>query len=763
VPDTPTWSTQQLAEFLAAVSATGDEAAAGRVAVERAAEALEAEVAAIVRPGQVDASVGYPADAVPVKQLIAAAGGADEPLDVPGLGTCVVVSAPLEDVSGSRLLVGRPDGFDRDEQVLLQSMARVLSLSQRALRVLENERALREESEMQSEENLVLLGRLTERKALLERISEAQRAIVRRVDCQEVLEVIVAGAAAHVRGGSAFIRLLNPDDPSAMSIVAASGIAPEALDAVRHQPVGRGASGAAIESGELVVINDYGNDSLANRRSAQHGVTAAMAAPVYRQGRVVGSLAVASYEPRRDYRDAEREAVLAFAEVASIALTDAAMVDEAFHRAFHDPLTGLANRALFLDRLEHGLTLAEREQRFPYVLFLDLDGFKTVNDSLGHAAGDELLVAVAERLRLALRPSDTVARFGGDEFAVLLERAGGATEVAGVAARVLAELSMPFAVGRREVSVTASVGIALATASGEEVLRNADLAMYSAKAAGRGRYELFVPEMHAELVDRLDLEADLRTALEAEQFVLHYQPIVDLGQGAVVAMEALIRWQHPVRGLVPPCEFVPLAEETQLIREIGRWVLREACAQAASWQAEHGRLGIQVNLSSVQLQYESIVEDVAGALQASGLDPSDLVLEITETVLMSDTAAAIATLERLKQLGVRLAVDDFGTGYSSLQYLDGFPLDCLKMAKPFVDRLRGESSGGALAQVIIDLGESLGLEVVAEGIETSDQLDRLLDLGCRYGQGFLLARPAPAEAIGELLAGRPASAMVSPR
>jgi EAL domain-containing protein (putative c-di-GMP-specific phosphodiesterase class I) len=276
--------------------------------------------------------------------------------------------------------------------------------------------------------------------------------------------------------------------------------------------------------------------------------------------------------------------------------------------------------------------------------------------------------------------------------------------------------------------------------------------MYRAKAAGRNGYQVFAPAMHAEVVDRIELEADLRNAVEAGEFIIHYQPIVELSSGTMAFAEALIRWDHPRRGLVPPCDFIPLAEETYLIRDIGHWVLFEACRQAASWEAEHGRIGVSVNLSAVQLEHADIVPTVAAALEESGLDPGDLVLELTETVLMRDTSAIVDTLHSLKQLGVRLALDDFGTGYSSLQYLGGFPLDWLKMAKPFVDGLRGDAPGHALAKVIADLGESIGVAVVAEGIEVGEQYDRLVDLGCRYGQGFLLARPAPADAIGELLA-----------
>jgi EAL domain-containing protein (putative c-di-GMP-specific phosphodiesterase class I) len=306
--------------------------------------------------------------------------------------------------------------------------------------------------------------------------------------------------------------------------------------------------------------------------------------------------------------------------------------------------------------------------------------------------------------------------------------------------------------GGRAVSVTASIGIATGTSRADDVLRNADVAMYRAKAGGKGRYEVFEPQMHVDLLERLEIEQDLSRALERDEFILHYQPVVELDSGEIVAVEALVRWQHPERGLVPPMSFIPLAEETGLIVPLGRWVLNEACRQAVRWREGHGPVTITVNLSGVQLEQPGLVDEVAAALRDSGLEPERLVLEITETVLMHDDEATIDTLRRLKALGVRLAVDDFGTGYSSLQYLRGFPLDILKVAKSFVDGLDGTGDDGtALARAIIDLGGSFDLDVVGEGIELAEQRDALVELGCRLGQGFLFARPGDAATIAAQL------------
>jgi diguanylate cyclase (GGDEF)-like protein len=479
------------------------------------------------------------------------------------------------------------------------------------------------------------------------------------------------------------------------------------------------------------------------------GVHAAMAAPVREEGRVVGSIVVASRRPGRHHGPEDQEALLAFAEHASLALTDARMVRTALHQAFHDPLTDLPNRALFVDRLELGLSRVRRSKSKLAVLFLDIDRFKIVNDSLGHAAGDELLQEVASRLVASIRPGDTAARFGGDEFAILLEDIDGRDGAEHVALRILGALRAPLSVAGRDVFISASIGIAMHAQTAGDMIRDADLAMYRAKAEGKGRHAVFEPSMHVAVVERADLEADLQRVIERDQLVLHYQPIVALGNRAIIGVEALVRWRHPTRGLVSPEAFIPLAEEMQVMGELGRWILSEACREVAGWRALRP-LRLSVNLSAVQLHSaDALASDVADALAESGLSPEALVLEITETALMRDVTETILSLRALKELGVLLAVDDFGTGYSSLDYLRRFPIDMLKIDKAFVDDLG--AGDATLAQAIIDLGESFDLQVVAEGVEHESQRQRLLELGCSYGQGYHFSPPMPAGEMHILL------------
>jgi diguanylate cyclase (GGDEF)-like protein/PAS domain S-box-containing protein len=434
--------------------------------------------------------------------------------------------------------------------------------------------------------------------------------------------------------------------------------------------------------------------------------------------------------------------------------------DQLVHEAYHDSLTQLANRALFRDRVASALRDRADDTEVT-VLFLDLDGFKEVNDSLGHLAGDQLLVQVADRLRASVREQDMVARFGGDEFAVLIESPAGDTDDAeAVARRIVEMLDEPFTGEARDIHIQASVGLATVslldaaeTDGAEQLMRNADLAMYKAKSAGGNAYVTYDPEMLAGLVARLELEADLRVALDRGQLRLHYQPTVDLATNEVVGFEALVRWYHPERGMITPNEFIPIAEATGLIVPLGRWVLHEACRQAVEWSGGDPARTVKmaVNVSVRQFDRADLVDVVADVLAETGMPASQLCLEMTESVLMTDTDDNLEQLVRLKSLGLTLAIDDFGTGYSSLAYLRRFPVDTLKIDRSFVERLGALTDDTALADTIVQLGKSLGMATVAEGIEEFGQLAALREMGCHFAQGYYFSRPVPAAEAGRLL------------
>ena len=429
------------------------------------------------------------------------------------------------------------------------------------------------------------------------------------------------------------------------------------------------------------------------------------------------------------------------------------------HQAYHDPLTGLPNRTLFLEKVVD--RIGRPNEKMPVVLFLDLDDFKVVNDTLGHAAGDRLLFDVAGRLRTVLRSEDVAARLGGDEFAVLLEDDPGLSESEAVAHRIIEAMRVAFTIDGHDTAVGASIGIAaarLGTERADELLRNADVAMYTAKASGKNRVSVFEPTMHAAIVERHALSAELSRSLGQGELAVYYQPIVALSSAQVTGMEALVRWRHPVRGLIGPGEFVHLAEENGMILPLGRWVLSEACRQAAAWSrigASDPPLTMSVNLSAQQLQEPTFVSDLKSILDETGLTPWQLVLEMTETVMFHDTTTTISRLEAIRGLGVRIAIDDFGTGYSSLGYLRRFRVDILKIAREFIGPAESEDEW-AFAGAIVALGRTLGLSIIAEGIEEPGQYRRLHELGCEYGQGYLFSRPQEADTMTEmLLAERP--------
>jgi diguanylate cyclase (GGDEF)-like protein len=756
------WSTQQLTELLTALGDLPDRTVVIRRALEQVSEALEAEVAALVAEGAIAHCLGLPQGSVPVEALLSVATGGTETLVVDGVGECSVLVTGCAALPGGQLVLGRSgaSGFSQEERTLVRGMAQVLSLTLQARQLVDRERSSREQSDAEAADKAQLLASLQERQTLLERLSRIQRSISSRQPLHDVLDAIVDGAAELLGEDIVGLRLLDPEDSSHMVLASAIGVPQHLVAATQRQPVGQGIGGRAIVENSLVHTSSYPSIDQPLPGFAADGIQSAMAAPVRQGARAVGSLVVATRRTHRSYSDSEQEALTAFAEHVSLALNDAQSVDAlhkavatATHQSLHDPLTELPNRALFLDRLRSAAAGSASRDDAPFtVLFIDVDDFKVVNDSLGHLVGDRLLCAIALRVQGTLRLQDTVARLGGDEFAVLLEGAAEADAVA-AAERVLAALRTPFDLPTgHAVHVSASIG--LVTSRGardlpEELLRDADVAMYRAKAAGKHRFVVFHPEMRAHLQARTELEAELRAAVAAGQFVVHYQPVVDARAGTVVGTEALLRWEHPRRGLVPPAGFVPLAEDTGLIVAIGSVVLHEACRQTAAWRErpELAALTLSVNLSPRQLAEPGLLDDVRAALVSSGLPPRALVLEITENLLVGDIDGASARLDELKALGVRLAVDDFGTGYSSLSYLSRLPVDVLKVDRSFVAGIVDGVSAGKLAWAVLALADSLELETVAEGVETPEQAQALLAEGCTRLQGFLYSRPVPGPVL----------------
>ncbi len=514
-------------------------------------------------------------------------------------------------------------------------------------------------------------------------------------------------------------------------------------------------TGVVLADGRSIVIEEFATDNRFTPTSeAGDGMYGAAGFVIRLADRAWGTLAVLS-SGKRVFTADELSFLESVAKVIGRAIERSESEQTIRHQALHDALTGIPNRTLLLDRLTLALERAIRTGTLVGVLYIDLDRFKDVNDTYGHPTGDALLMAVAEQLAAAIRPGDTVARVGGDEFAVVAESLTGPEEALALAERLLRELAAPMG-----ALSGASIGVAVRKggASAEDAMRDADTALYRAKASGRGRVELFDAEMRARLLDRLQTEADLRGALGRDEFDLHYQPIVRLPDGSIAALEGLVRWRHPTRGLLPPGVFISIAEETGVIVDLGRFVIARACADAARWNATRpGKppILVTVNLSPVQLGDVGLPEFIATSLAASGIKPHQLGLEITETVVFSDNPEHATRLLEIRRLGVQLLLDDYGTGYSSLSYIRRFPLDYLKLDRQFVSGIGVDDTDTAIIVAICDLARALGLIVVAEGVETGEQLAALVAVGCEHAQGYYFARPLTRAKVDRMLASEP--------
>jgi diguanylate cyclase (GGDEF)-like protein/PAS domain S-box-containing protein len=592
--------------------------------------------------------------------------------------------------------------------------------------------------------------------------AEILEQVARGVPLEETLTTIARTVEDHFPRLVCALSLLAADGKS-LQVGACPSLPIGFWEAIDDLPVGplSLSSGTAAHRRASVAVSDIATDALwADHRDIAQAfdLRAAWSTPILASDghSVLGTLDVYARVPQAP--EEEHEQILSLlAHLASIAIERKAFEERLAHQSMHDPLTGLPNRLLFLDRLSLAIARCRRMHREVAVLFIDLDRFKNVNDSVGHDAGDELLVSVARRLESVLRPGDTVARFGGDEFTILCDDLTTATSrerAVEIAERLLEAVAQPFILGGAQTFVSASVGIALATGDErpEELLRDADAAMYHAKESGRGRVEVFDETMRARAVVRHATENDLHRALEHGEMLLFFQPVIALREGRCVGAEALVRWQHPERGLMVPDEFVPLAEETGLVVELGTWVLETAAKEAARWQLDNDQpFVVSVNLSARQLAQPGLAERLAAVIERTGVDPQNLCLEITESVLMEDAEAVISVVERVRALGVQLSIDDFGTGYSSLGYLKRFPVNAVKIDRSFVDGLGTDPGDAAIVSAVIGLAHALDLNVVAEGVETEHQLAELIALGCDEAQGYYFAPPQPVEDLRSLI------------
>ncbi len=877
------WGTQQLAEFLDLVPSFADEASAMARSAERAAEALDAEVCAVVVRGRVEAVIGFPRDEVPYDKLIEAASGEEQSIDLPGLGRCVTASAPIDSLARGRLLVARQgeEGFGKEEITLLRGMARVLAMALRMLRGIAEEQDLRLLGEKEAlvrrraesnyrnlverlpaivyaaemgeegafryvspkihdilgftpeewtadpklwskqlhpgdrdralaQERPEMLGErtpppidyrmiardgrvvwlldeavletdasgeamwhgvlydITDRKLAEEELGRraAQQAAVANLgeralegdDLDALMELAVSVVADLAHLDLCGVMQALPSDDSLL-LRAGTGWPQEASGKIKIPSDPTNPAYVALQSNRPVIVEDWKREQKLRLPQVLAGMDVRRGITVVIEGGG-GPFGVLDGQStgERPFTPEDVHFVQAIANVLADAIARIAADEVMRERALHDPLTGLPNRVLFVDRLARSLAQARRRGNAVAVLFLDLDHFKLINDSLGHQVGDELLMAVAPRLHQQIRPTDTIARFGGDEFGILIDEIADERDAIRVTERIQAAFTRPFVLNHVEHFVSASVGIAMATSGNEPpeaLIRDADAAMYRAKDRGRARYELFDELMRARAVERLEVENELRRAIERSELELHYQPVVSLVRGEIVGAEALVRWRHPHRGLLAPSEFIPVAEESGLIEPIGRWVIQEAALQAAEWhraRPDARPIEIAVNLAARQVAQPDLADIVFGVVQGTGLDPACLNLEITESALIEDSGLPVETFNALKKLGMRIVLDDFGTGYSSLGYLHRFPIDGLKIDRSFVRELDAPGGGQvAIVEAILAMARALSLRVVAEGVETEEQLEKLQELGCEYAQGFYFASPLAAQSMTRLI------------
>ncbi|ABO49880.1 diguanylate cyclase/phosphodiesterase with PAS/PAC and GAF sensor(s) [Desulforamulus reducens MI-1] len=597
----------------------------------------------------------------------------------------------------------------------------------------------------------------------LSSLHETTLALMNRLNLDELLKAIVTRSAELSGTDHGFIFLIDNNNPSELVLRFGTGTYKQMVG-IRLKP-GEGMVGTVWQTGEPLIVKDYsswpGKSSIFSHIKIHGGI----ALPLKSEGKINGILGIIYIEKNQNLESNNLSLLTGFAQLASIALDNANLYQAAQQElaerkrieeilrylAYHDSLTELPNRTLFNDRLSMALNQAHRNKNKLAVMFLDLDHFKKVNDTLGHDIGDQLLKGIAQRFSKLLRKGDTIARIGGDEFTILLHNITRAENASIVADKIIDTLANPWIIGNHEFHITTSIGIALYPDDGtdaESLLKNADAAMYQAKEMGRNNYQFYTPTMNAQTLRRFELENNLRRALDRKEFVIYYQPQVEIHTGKIVGVEALIRWQHPQRGMISPAEFIPMAEETGLIIPIGEWILRRACAQNKAWQDRgFSPMRVTVNLSARQFLQPHLPQYISNVLEDTGLGPQWLELEITESLAMKDVAFTEKTLIELRKMGITLAIDDFGTGYSSLNYLKRLPIDILKIDRSFIHDLNTESDDVAIISAIITLGHNLKMKVVAEGVETKEQLMFLRQQQCDLMQGYLFTKPLPVREL----------------